>query len=99
VKHDLSDLVQKAAYVTDPSNRDVMRAIVGNANDWCRQHMVYSTIARDILDIWDEYIHHLDRGDPTWVETWKQWKHTIMESSDFGMEPLHGRFRVLKTVK
>ncbi|GKY91566.1 hypothetical protein MPSEU_000128500 [Mayamaea pseudoterrestris] len=99
VKHDLSDLLAKAAFVTDPSNREMMRSIVVNANKWCSQHMIYSTIARDILDIWEEYVYLLDVGDPNWVETWKQWKHSLMKSPDFKMDPLYGRYRIIKKQK
>jgi hypothetical protein len=76
VRHDLSDLLEMAEFVVNPANANNITTIIYNANQWCRKQLTYSYIARDLLDIWEDYIHHLDRGDPTWTQTWSQWKST-----------------------
>jgi hypothetical protein len=53
VRADLVDLEEKAAFVFDPANEDVVQDIITSANDWCRKHMVRRAIAVDYLDIFE----------------------------------------------
>jgi hypothetical protein len=72
VKSDLSDLVEQAAFVTDPANDEAVREIVANANDWCRRRMVWTAIAEDVLDIWDAYVRLLRQANVEWMDEWKR---------------------------
>lgn len=99
VKHDLSDLISKARFVTDRKNQDIIQRIVYNANSWCRRHMIFRVISHDILDIWEEYVHLLDRGNPEWQVDWNRLKKDITQSQDFGMQRLNGRYKVIRRVK
>jgi hypothetical protein len=76
VKHNLSDLVENTAFVTDPANDEAVREIVAHANDWCKRRMVRTAIAEDVLDIWDAYVRLLDQADAGWMEEWKRAKTT-----------------------
>lgn len=79
VAADLSDLVERAAFVTDPANDGVLQTIVANANAWCRENMIRDRVTRDMLDIWERYVELLDRGSgPHWVERlWRPAKEQI----------------------
>jgi len=69
VKADLSDLVEQAAFVADPTNDGVLQSMVANANAWCRENMIRDRVARDMLDIWERYVELLDIGSgPNWEE-------------------------------
>ena len=74
VKADLSDLVEIASFVLDPDNDPVMRQIVVNANQWCRNNMVQAKLANDTLDVLERYVGKLHAGDPAWTETWSRAK-------------------------
>jgi len=54
----------------DPNNEGKVQAIIKEANDFCKSHLVYGAIVRDVLDIWDAYIELLDLADPDWYEKW-----------------------------
>ena len=93
VQHDLSDLLDKAEYVVDPANQYEVQEVISNANQWCREHMIQKTIAHDYLDIWEEYLYQLDRGDPSWAETWIKWKPKLLNASGLNMQRLTGTLR------
>jgi hypothetical protein len=80
VEADLSDLVEQAAYVTNPANDDQMRNIVAKANAWCQRNMVESVLMKDILLIWKNYIEKLDQADLDWQKTWIQAKDSVFSS-------------------
>jgi hypothetical protein len=44
VKPDLSDVEQMVQYVLNPENEEKMATIVSNANEWCRRHMVGTSV-------------------------------------------------------
>jgi hypothetical protein len=102
VKYDLSDLVQQAAFVTDPTNDEVVHTIIANANDWCRRRMVWTAIAEDVLDIWDAYVRLLNQanhpinntnnntagGGGGWMEEWKRATREAHASNLFRMVPI-----------
>jgi hypothetical protein len=88
VKSDLSDLVEQAAFVTDPANDEAVREIVANANDWCRRRMVWTSIADDVLDIWDAYVRLLGQADAEWTEEWKRAQTSNNFTALFRMDPI-----------
>jgi len=49
IKRDFSDLVKQARYVLDSRNEVQMKAIVKNANQWCRSKMSMGQFAIDTL--------------------------------------------------
>lgn len=87
VRYDLSDLHERAAWVLDPANAEAVQEIVRAANLWCRNQMNYEALARDYLDIWQEYVKLLDTADPDWYErTWKYAKEQMFQrDSDYTM--------------
>jgi hypothetical protein len=88
VKHDLSDLVEQAAFVTDPANDEAVREIIANANDWCQRRMVWTAIADDVLDIWDAYVRLLGKADAGWMEEWKRAQTSNNFTALFRMDPI-----------
>jgi hypothetical protein len=82
IKADLSDLLEKTLWVMLHPKES--RQIVANARKWCREHMVWKSLARDMLDIWEKYVKWLNEHDPSWYETWKKkWKIWGRQSSAF----------------
>lgn len=68
----MSDLLEKARFVTDPVNQEVVKEIVANANAWCRAHMNQRSLTEDMLDIWEDYVKHLDISQDHWrLQRWK----------------------------
>ncbi len=73
IKADLSDLLEKTLWVILHPKES--QQIVANARKWCREHMVWKSLAHDMLDTWEKYVIFLNEHDPTWFDTWdKQWK-------------------------
>lgn len=70
VRYDLSDLLEKAEWVLDPANDNRTRAIVAEANAWCREHMTQDAVMHDMLDVLEAYASRLDRGDAHWTSLW-----------------------------
>ena len=88
VRYDLSDLKQVAEYIVDPNNEKTIQQIIDNANEWCRNRMVLSSIVDDVLDIWDAYIGFLDQHSSLWMDHWKQESKKILDNPDFAMVKL-----------
>jgi hypothetical protein len=85
IKADLSDLLEKTLWVMLHPKES--RQIVANARKWCREHMVWKSLARDMLDTWEKYVTWLNEHDPNWYDIWdKQWK--IWKRRDFLSEML-----------
>ena len=57
----------------------LLQDIVRNANDWCRNNMIHSTIANDMLDVWDRYVELLNINDVHWAEQY--WTEDIQAST------------------
>lgn len=82
IKADLSDLLEKSLWVMLHPKES--RKIAMNARKWCREHMVWKSLAHDLLDSWEQYITWLKEHDPRWYETWeKQWKKWEQDSVTF----------------
>ncbi|GAX24793.1 hypothetical protein FisN_18Lh128 [Fistulifera solaris] len=85
IKPDLSDLLEKTLWVMLHPRES--QQIVANAREWCREHMVWKSLAHDMLDIWEKYVTWLNEHDPSWSDIWeKQWK--IWKRRDFPSEML-----------
>lgn len=82
VKADLSDLFEKAAFAMDPTNDDILKTIVHEANMWCRQRLLKRSIDMDVLDIFERYLEIIDIGNPGWKKgTWLEAKKAIFSSN------------------
>jgi hypothetical protein len=68
IRADFSNLEEMAEYVIDPAHDDVLQYIVQNANAWCQQNMISSTITKDMLDVWDRYVELLNVNNIQWTE-------------------------------
>lgn len=88
VRYDLSDLEEKAKFVMDPKNDELIGQIVVNANEWCRQHMTHSKLAEDFLDVWEQYVHFLDRGDAQWMKVWAKKRDRMKSNKLYRMNRL-----------
>jgi hypothetical protein len=89
VQRDLSDLEQQAAFCTDADNQAAVRQIVATANDWCRQHMAWTSIAESVLDIWEAYVKLLYAADDNWTEEWKKARSSSNFTSFFRLTKIH----------
>jgi len=81
VKEDLSDLEENIAFIMDPQNEAVVREIIASANQWCAERFVYAELARDVLDIWENYVGRLDRADSNWKQIWANKKGELLAPS------------------
>jgi Glycosyl transferase family 90 len=82
VKADLSDLFEKAAFVMDPINDDILKKIIYEANVWCRQRLIKRSIDIDVLDTFERYIEYIDIGNPGWKKgMWSKAKKNIFSSN------------------
>jgi hypothetical protein len=100
VRGNVSDLLERAAYVADPRNRERVRAIAASANAWCRSYMIHDVLADEVLVNCARYVGYLDRADPQWQEKWASAKDCIFASANdsvasdgtstdgFGMQPV-----------
>ena len=80
-----------AEYVLDPANDDTLQEIVQNANEWCRHNMITSTIANDMLDVWDRYVELLKINNDHWTEQFwtEDVQAAILKDGNLDMVPLH----------
>jgi hypothetical protein len=72
VRLDLSDLMEKIEWVLDPANADSVLQIIQMANSWCRIHMTHPQVIEDMLDVLNEYVAMLDRGNARWLDVWAE---------------------------
>lgn len=56
-----NDLLEKVRFVNNNANIDVVKAIIRNANKWCRAKLQIKTIENDMTAILDDYIKHQTR--------------------------------------
>ena len=75
IRHDLSDLIQKATFVTNPKNANYVHRIQQQANEYCSKHMTWTKLAEDVLDVFEDYLRYLELHDPQWMKRWKEIKH------------------------
>jgi Glycosyl transferase family 90 len=62
IKYDMTDLVDKAAYVMDPMNANQIKEIIHNANEWCANRNILPSVGKDVLDIWEDYVNILGQS-------------------------------------
>jgi Glycosyl transferase family 90 len=70
VYYNLSNLYEQTAYVMDPVNQVHVQQVIRNANAWCQEHMTYGTLAKDYLNIFNQYVEYLHLADASWMELW-----------------------------
>jgi hypothetical protein len=80
VNSNLSDIVEKAAYVADPANDEAMKLMVQRANEWCRSKMTVTQFGLDMLWILISYLNFLHESDDVRDQPWLhqfQWEDFI----------------------
>jgi len=91
IQSDLSDLIEHVRFVLDDRNEATVRAIIQNANDWCRTRLTHNATAAAMLDILETYANVLSsssalRGTSgSWMEQWEQAKPGIFADDAFEM--------------
>jgi Glycosyl transferase family 90 len=90
IRADFSNIEEMAEFVLDPANDDTLQDIIHNANDWCRQNMITSTIANDMLDVWDRYVELLNVNNEHWTEEYwtEDVQAAILNDRNLNMVPL-----------
>jgi Glycosyl transferase family 90 len=92
VREDLSDLLEKVEWALHPRNVDQVQGIISRANQFCIQHMLHSSLTRDILDIFEAYVTSLDRHDPQWTNKWLPLKRQMLSNQGpYRMQRMTGR--------
>lgn len=80
VSESLDDLIPKIEWVlAHPHQSD---EIVDNAHRWCSQHMIFESLAKDVLNIWNSYVEKLDVGSAIWSEIWKRELPQLFQASN-----------------
>ena len=74
VKSDMSDLVEKAAFVLDAENEKVVRGIINAANQWCISHISNINAAHQMMWTLIDYVELLNASDLKWQDKWGQIK-------------------------
>ena len=92
VQNDLSDLHENVAWALDKNNEEAVKDIIKSANQYCSHRLVRSGLATDMLDIFESYVHLLNRADPSWQAQWKQKREQMFASSELEMINLEGEF-------
>lgn len=69
VSESLDDLIPKIEWVLAHPNKS--DEIVDNAHQWCSQHMIVESLAKDVLSIWNTYVEKLDTGSANWSKIWR----------------------------
>ena len=87
IRLDLSDLMDQARFVLDGRNEASVRAIIKNANDWCRTRLTHNASATAMLDILERYAASLSRDAPNtnWMEQWREAKPGMFSDANFQM--------------
>ena len=82
IRDDLSDLLEKTLWIM--LHPQESRQIIANARQWCRDHMIWQSIARDLLDSWEKYVMWMNEHDSTWFDVWEdQWYEWNQADSAF----------------
>jgi hypothetical protein len=81
VKADLTDLVEKAEWVTANVQGEACK-IVQRANDWCARRLTRKVVVEDVLTILNVYAEKLEQDDPGWNGVWKRERSRIFLPSN-----------------
>jgi hypothetical protein len=85
IKYDLSDLVEAVEFAVAVKNQKQVQEITRNANTWCQQHLLTEMLGKDFLDILEDYVSFLEKGDAYWSSTWSEYKQDIFQHKSFDM--------------
>lgn len=80
IQEDFSDFAEKTRSVH--SSITTSQQIVANARRWCRKHMIWRSLARDLLHSWEKYILWMNDAHyyyDVWEDQWKQWNRQDSE--------------------
>lgn len=80
----LSDWNETLDYLFDPRNEETIQTIVQNANRWCSQHLTLNSLATSMLDVWENYVSYMYKGNSAWETKWTKYKSRIF-NSEFDM--------------
>ncbi|GAX21793.1 hypothetical protein FisN_31Lh084 [Fistulifera solaris] len=84
----LSDWDSVLDFLFDSRNDAKIQRIIQNANHWCRQQLTMPALAARLLDVWENYLWHMEKGSPQWQAKWSEYKASIF-NSDLNMVKLN----------
>lgn len=90
VHYNLSNLYEQTVYVMDPTNQAHVQQVIRQANAWCQEHMVYGTLAKDYLNIFNQYVEYLHLADDKWMDMW----NTVQEREIFADKELFNMVKI-----
>ena len=71
VSRSLQDLEERLRWIFDPHNYGQIQAILAATHQWCIDHFVlHPALIHDTLDIWNDYVALLEKGDADWQTAW-----------------------------
>lgn len=68
----LGNFTEVVKFAMAEENRPVIRQIVKNAQNWCRQEMLVPNLQHRFLESLDEYLGILDRSGMKWESEWRE---------------------------
>jgi Glycosyl transferase family 90 len=74
----MDNFTDVALYAVQDSSLSAMKAIVQNANAWCKQKLNLDVLYVDFLRIVNGIIEKLNVKDNTWIDQWKQSEHLYL---------------------
>lgn len=97
VRKDFGDLIERAEWMQ--RNPDQVHAIRQYAHQWCRRHLVYDALARDLLKSWNVYAELIMKRNVRWstvLDYWLQARAPLLNMTlvrrKLSPEKLAGRF-------
>ncbi|GAX10875.1 hypothetical protein FisN_31Hh084 [Fistulifera solaris] len=84
----LSDWDSVLEFLFDSRNDAKIQRMIRSANRWCRQQLTMPALAARLLDVWENYLGHMEEGSPRWQTQWSEYKASIFHS-DFDMVKLN----------
>ena len=81
VAANLADWNEVLDFLFDPRNEETIQRIIQSANDWCSHHLTLTSLATDMLDVWESYVSYLNKGNAAWEIEWSKYKTLIFNSS------------------
>jgi len=69
VDSNLTNLVNATKFVADDENKEKVKEMIHNANQWCRSKFFRQKILKDMLDVLVQYSDIMDSQDKHWRES------------------------------
>jgi hypothetical protein len=71
VHPNLTDLKSAVAFAVNDDNTDKVRAIIKNAQSWCRSKLTKDQLAKDMMWTIASYLELLNNNTDSWYEEWQ----------------------------